>query len=250
MALKLMLETLEGVDEVTRKLYTEKDGKFMLDVDGLEDTSGLKSALEKERQKARELEKAMAKFKDVDPDKYRELQKQLEALEEQGLKDAGKLDELLAKRTERMKADFENQSAAMQEALNKLKGENDTLKKNLTDTLVKKAVLESIAEVGSLRKEAVTDAVSRGLGTWVVNEKGALEPRKADGSIIYGKDGAAPMTMKEWAEGLLKDAPHFFQPSNGGGGSGSGQGGKGAGNYSPEEIARMTPQQKMQLARA
>ena len=34
MALKMMLENFDGVDEAIQKLYIEKDGKFYLDVDG------------------------------------------------------------------------------------------------------------------------------------------------------------------------------------------------------------------------
>lgn len=34
MALQMELETLDGLEESTQKLYVEKDGKFVLDVDG------------------------------------------------------------------------------------------------------------------------------------------------------------------------------------------------------------------------
>ena len=47
--LKFTLDTLEGVDESVRALYTEKDGKFVLGIEGLpqaEDVSGLKSKVE------------------------------------------------------------------------------------------------------------------------------------------------------------------------------------------------------------
>lgn len=47
--LKFQLDTLEGVDEAVRALYTEKDGKFVLGIEGLpqpEDVSGLKSKVE------------------------------------------------------------------------------------------------------------------------------------------------------------------------------------------------------------
>ena len=43
--LKFQLDTLEGVEEAVRALYTEKDGKFVLGIEGLpqpEDVSGLK----------------------------------------------------------------------------------------------------------------------------------------------------------------------------------------------------------------
>jgi hypothetical protein len=49
MGLKYQLDTLEGVDDTVRALYTEKDGKFVLGIEGLpqpEDVSGLKSKVE------------------------------------------------------------------------------------------------------------------------------------------------------------------------------------------------------------
>ncbi|MBN1080325.1 hypothetical protein JNO13_05970 [Pseudomonas sp. 1079] len=47
--LKFKLDTLEGVDEAVRALYTEKDGKFVLGIEGLpqqEDVSGLKAKVD------------------------------------------------------------------------------------------------------------------------------------------------------------------------------------------------------------
>lgn len=41
--LKLIVDSLESVDEQFHKLYVEKDGKFHLQVDGVEDTAGLKN---------------------------------------------------------------------------------------------------------------------------------------------------------------------------------------------------------------
>lgn len=47
--LKFQLDSLDGVDESVRAFYTEKDGKFVLGIEGLpqpEDVSGLKSKVE------------------------------------------------------------------------------------------------------------------------------------------------------------------------------------------------------------
>ncbi|EJN17245.1 hypothetical protein PMI36_05579 [Pseudomonas sp. GM79] len=47
--LKFQLDSLDGVDETVRALYTEKDGKFVLGIEGLpqpEDVSGLKSKVQ------------------------------------------------------------------------------------------------------------------------------------------------------------------------------------------------------------
>ena len=66
MPLKAVLENVEDLDEVTRGLYKEADGRFILDVEGMvsedeieshEKTQGLKSALDKERQSRRDFEK-------------------------------------------------------------------------------------------------------------------------------------------------------------------------------------------------
>jgi hypothetical protein len=47
--LKFQLDTLDGVDESVRALYTEKDGKFVLGIEGLpqqEDVTGLKAKVD------------------------------------------------------------------------------------------------------------------------------------------------------------------------------------------------------------
>jgi hypothetical protein len=49
MGLKAYLETLDQLPEALKEFYVEKDGKFILDAEGVEDVSGLKSALSKER---------------------------------------------------------------------------------------------------------------------------------------------------------------------------------------------------------
>ena len=66
--LKFQLDSLDGVDEAVRALYTEKDGKFVLGIEGLpqqEDVSGLKAKVDEllgekkaAEKKAREAEEA------------------------------------------------------------------------------------------------------------------------------------------------------------------------------------------------
>lgn len=66
--LKFQLDTLDGVDEAVRALYTEKEGKFVLGIEGLpqqEDVSGLKAKVDEllgekklAEKKAREAEEA------------------------------------------------------------------------------------------------------------------------------------------------------------------------------------------------
>lgn len=79
--LKLEADTLDAIDEPLRALYEEKNGKYRLKVEGVEDTEGLKkknselmdelkgfkrSQKEKEEQAAREREELLAKSGDVE----------------------------------------------------------------------------------------------------------------------------------------------------------------------------------------
>lgn len=68
MGLKYLLDTLEGVDDTVRALYTEKDGKFVLGIEGLpqpEDVSGLKSKVEELLGEKKAAEKARKEAEDL-----------------------------------------------------------------------------------------------------------------------------------------------------------------------------------------
>jgi len=68
--LKAVLDTLDGVPDELRGLYVEDDGKFRLDAEGVEDVTGLKNALSREKIEAKKLK---MKYADIDPEKYAEL---------------------------------------------------------------------------------------------------------------------------------------------------------------------------------
>ena len=52
---------------------------------------------------------------------------------------------------------------------------------------------------------------------------------ESDGkNVRVGKDGMTPMTLEEWVDTQVADAPHLFE-SNAGGGAGSGGGGDASG---------------------
>ncbi|RBH37620.1 hypothetical protein C3F00_043875, partial [Pseudomonas sp. MWU13-2860] len=84
--LKFQLDTLEGVDESVRAFYTEKEGKYVLGIEGLpqpEDVSGLKSKVE---------ELLAEKKSEADKRKAAEEQARLER--EEALRKSGNVEEL------------------------------------------------------------------------------------------------------------------------------------------------------------
>ena len=76
MALPLIVDSLDAIDESQRALYIETDGKFRLDIDGYEDPKGLKSALQSERDAAKTAKQELNQFKQqfdgVDIEKIKE----------------------------------------------------------------------------------------------------------------------------------------------------------------------------------
>jgi hypothetical protein len=82
MPLKLEIDSVDGLDDSVKKLYVQKEGgKYRLDLaDEVPDVTGLKTALNSERtarsnaeKAAREAQTTLERFRDVDPDKYRDL---------------------------------------------------------------------------------------------------------------------------------------------------------------------------------
>jgi hypothetical protein len=43
--------------------------------------------------------------------------------------------------------------------------------------------------------------------------------------VRYGKDGVTPMTLEEWVDAQVSDAPHLFESNAGGGAAGNPAGG-------------------------
>ena len=95
MALKALLETLEGVDDAVKPFYAERDGRFVLDVEGVDDhpdVANLKNAYsrtkedrEKAKQEAATLKAQITELQKGAPDtaatqaKIAQLQEQLDA---------------------------------------------------------------------------------------------------------------------------------------------------------------------------
>src|SRR5258705_12711036 len=94
--LKLVIEKIEDVDEPLRTLYEEKDGKFHLKVDGLEDTAGLHYALRSERATRANLEKKVKAWEALgkSDEEIKALIAEAEKADEDKAKKAGEFDKL------------------------------------------------------------------------------------------------------------------------------------------------------------
>lgn len=95
------LDSLDGVPEAMHGLFTESDGKFVYQSKS-EDTSGLKSALEKERKAAQRFQRELQDLKGrIDPDRYQELLDAEEKRATEKAKAEGDFESLKAKLVEK-----------------------------------------------------------------------------------------------------------------------------------------------------
>lgn len=227
MALALVVDKLEAVAEAHRALYAEKDGKFHLDVSGLEDTTGLKSALQKERDAVKEAKRLAneltTRFAGIDPDKVRGMMEKLDQDGEAQLIAAGKIDEVINKRTEKLRADLQKQLDA---EAGKTKAADERSKK-FSQRVLDNHIRAASATAG-LHKHAVEDALFRARQMFALNDEGDAVQIGADGAVVLGKDGKTPFSPSEWLEGMKEIAPHWF-PAGGSGGSATGGAGGDAG---------------------
>lgn len=228
MALKAILDSIDGVDEAIAALYKpNNDGKYILDLDGLPPGMVEKSRLDEFRNKNTDLLKEKDELAaQIEGNKEKlarlqELEEKEQKIADQELIDAGKVDELVeqkvARRVANLERDHQSQIRAKDEIIENGKTALSDVNTKYRNLVIEQNVNHAISEVGAVRGGALMDVMSRARGTFVVRDDGELVAMDGD-QIIYGKAADKPMTMSEWLKGLTESAPHLFEESRGGGG--------------------------------
>jgi len=246
MKLKLVVDSMEGLDESLQSLYKQGgDGKFYLQTEEDADTKKkLQEFRDNNIKLMKEKEELEKKFAGVDPSQIAEMKKKLQAIDDKKMIEAGKIDELVAQKVERMRADFENQLTAMKTALEQKDTENGKLNSRLSEVLIDSEITRAVNAVGGVRKEALQDLIARGKRVWKL-EEGKPVPKEGD-KTLYGKDGKSILTFDEWAQIQFETASFLFEPSAGGGATGAGGGaGRGIKQSEKEALAKLPPQERL-----
>lgn len=183
--------------------------------------AGLKSKNSELLGSLKEAKDRLKAFDGIEPEAVHSIIKRFADDEEAGLIKAGKLDEVLNKRTSRMKADAEKAIKAEQDARTK----TEAKAAKLAGKALAGALRDAAIKAGAL-PEAMEDIILRGRGLWTVNDDGEVVAAE-DGEVVLGKDGKTPLTPQEWAESLRETAPHLWPRAQGTNALGSNKGGSG-----------------------
>ena len=74
---------------------------------------------------------------------------------------------------------------------------------------------------------------------------------EGDGQTVrVGKDGIAPMTLDEWVNAQVAEAPHLFESNAGGGAAGNGSGGAEGSVRNPWKRDHWNVTEQMKLLRS
>ncbi|MDC5278364.1 hypothetical protein OHW85_22780, partial [Acinetobacter baumannii] len=140
MSLPFIVDSLDAIKEEHHALYVEENGKFRLDLEGYEDPKGLKTALQSERDAAKnaklELQKLQKQFEGIDPEIVKKVFAQIDQDEEAKLIAEGKVNEVIQKRTEKMREEHEKLLKAEKERADKAEAYAEKFKKSVVQSQI------------------------------------------------------------------------------------------------------------------
>lgn len=210
--------------------------KALIDKAVSDAVTGLKAKNGELLGKLKEREERLKSFDGIEPDAVRNILKKFADDEEAALIAKGEIDQVLSKRTDRMKADYDKKLQAEAEA--KARAESKAAK--LAERTLAGALRDAAIKSGAL-PEALEDIVLRASMIWRLDDDGEPVARNGD-EVILGKDGKTPLSPKEWAESLREAAPHLWPRATGTNAPGSN--GTGRHGAASKKASDMTPSEK------
>jgi len=285
MGLKLIIDSLDKVDEALQGLYVEEDGKFMLDVTGMKkhpSVVNLQGAIGKERDARKLSDKSLKKMKDltdgldleslkgIDPEKYTKALDSLEKFKSDEKKRNNKKlkdKEQWEKLGQQLQDDFNDKMGELQtkhdqkiaifqtklDDVSKTKDEKlSSMMKSLEKELKNKEIITAIADAKGNRI-VLMPHISKYVKV-VEEDTGDFAARVIDNNgIVRINDTGNPMAISEFVE-ELKEKKEFKgegifakEGKSGGSGSEGNQGGDDNGDKNPftKDSLNLTEQGKL-----
>lgn len=231
MKLASTVTDIEEVPEQYRDLYTKQGDIFALDLEGVDNhpsVKGLSAAMRKVREQLKEATKKAAeqdeRLKEIDElgvgmEELREQLGRIKQLDEKELIEAGKVEELFARRTEELKRAHDRELKKLVERAEAAEKAGKETHTKLATYRVETELRDAAAKAG-VRAAAITDVLARGKALFRLDDHEQVVPFDQNGEVIAGKDGTTPMQPEEWLNGLFSEAKHLFEESAGSGSAG------------------------------
>jgi hypothetical protein len=251
----IIFKTRDEIPEGLRDEVKEEGGVFKVSVVSTKKLNEFRDTnitVSKERDTLRERLNRVQPIIGDDPDafaaQYAEMQSVLQQVKDGKLKTTPEIEKAVTERVASMKAELDGQITGLSTKLNAELAEKKSIQAKYDASVRHGQVTQAvIAGDSNINPSALPDILRRADEVFVVQPDGTLVPKKGD-SVIYGSDGATPMTVKEWLTKLVQEAPYLGKSSTGGG-AGGGTGNT-FGGYSQEEFQKLPPAKRLALERA
>jgi hypothetical protein len=223
MKLKKTIAKLEDVEEKYRGLYTKVGDEFVLDKELAEMQGKVDEFRDSNRTYHAQIETMKAELeqlKKIDPEKYQAGMAALDKLskiDEKKLLDAGKIEEVVALRTQEMRTTYERQLAERNKAYETLEGRFNRLHGDFSRMTVGSEFRRQLQSAGfQLQSGAEDDFESRANRDWTIDDGGKLKLSRE----LFGDKGTS-IEPEEWMSKLVQNAKHLFVKTEGGGAGGN-----------------------------
>ncbi|WP_272685643.1 hypothetical protein [Providencia sp. PROV130] len=193
-----------GAPDITPEIQS------IIDQQVSQQVSGLKAKNTELLGKIKEQGDNLKRFDGIDPDTVKGMLKRFENDEEAKLIADGKIDELINKRTERMRGDTDKQLKEANARVEKAEAFANKFRARVLGDEIRSAA----GKAGAL-SSAQEDLILRAKGIFQINDEGQAVAVDEDGNPIMGKDGRTPLSPIEWVESLKESAPHLFPAASG-----------------------------------
>lgn len=184
------------------------------------EVAGLKKKNSEVIGKLKETQEKMKQFDGLDVETLKSLHAQLQQNEELKLLAEGKTEEVVTRRVELLKKDYDNQigmlKAAVDERDSALKQKEENLRKLAVDGTVREAYMTL-----GFEPTALDDVIRIARDVFIMDEHGDVVPRDGKGNVIFSKDGKSPITTSEWLNLLSEKKPYLKGVSKGAGAQGN-----------------------------
>jgi hypothetical protein len=237
MDLKAEYESLEDVPEMFREIYAERDGKVVINVQGVKtqsDFDKLNEGILREREAHKKTKERFRPFLDnnVDPNEAWDRVQRFDELQEiaNSKMDPSRIEELAAERVNRTKSQYEKQVADLSAELRNYQQREKvrTIQDQVRRALVDAKVVPSAQEDALMIATQVFDV--------------------GDDGKVYTKDGVGvtPGQMPEaWVREMQPKRSHWWQTSQGTGSTGSGSSVAGISNPWKKDATNLTEQMRI-----
>ena len=222
MAFKMVLDSLEGLPDDVAKEYVEKDGKYVIQVEGMkppEEFTKIQNSLNAARTEANGLKQRLGllgdrKIEDVIPllDRIPELEAAAE-----GKLDDDAINNIVEGRIKSKLAPVERERDQLRQQVGERDQTITQFQQKDRDRQIRRQIRSAAKESG-MREEAVEDALLLGERSFELLEDGQAVVREGSGF----NQGLGP---KDWLGDLQSKRPHWWPESEGGGAGGNRSGG-------------------------